>query len=474
MLNHVQPHFSTLSNEQIERLHDASLNVLEQTGVRVMHADALQLLRKAGCRIKGDDIVFIPAWLVEESIRSAPSRVAIYNREGESAMQLEGHNTYYGLGTDLPVTEDLYSGEHRRSVLQDIVNNAIIADACSEIDYIGSNALASDVAVEAAYLQSFLVQLQNSSKPIFFTAADEYDLALMIEMAELVAGGEENFRARPNIIHYAEPTSPLTHSGTALAKLLLCAKKGVPICYNPAALSGASGPITIAGLMVLANAETLSGIVLHQLAARGAPIISGFSAGALDMKTMVGPYASPEVKLANSAMAEIYHYYRIPMWSTSASDANTFDGQTVMEHAIAIYQTALDGANLVHNIGYMGQGMISNPASLVMCNEMIAFARRMLRGYQIDDNTIGLDTIHQVGHGGSYLGEQHTLDYMRSERWDPSTLNRVNLNTWADQGSKTYQEKLIERARTILETHQPKPMADDLDSQLQKIASRIG
>lgn len=466
------PSYRLLTEDQIREIHLATLDVLQTTGVRVMHEEGVELLRRAGCRVGEDGVVYMPGWLVEECISTAPSRVAIYDRNGEEAMRLEGRNIHFGIGTDLINTYDLHTGEMRSSVLQDVVNAAIIADACDQIDFIASYALANDVAVNSMYLECFKAQVENSTKPVFFTAAGVEDLSAIIQMAATIAGGEDGLRQKPFLIHYSEPTPPLTHSYGAVGKLFLCADKGVPIMYAPALLMGGSAPVTLAGAIIQANAEALSGIVLHQLRAKGAPVISGFAATVLDLRTMVATYGSPDFRLTNSACADLYHYYGIPMWSTVGTDAAVFDQQAGLEHGILHLMAALDGANLIHDVGYMGQGLVGNPAALVMSNELIGYVKRVLKGFELAPETMALEAIRQVGPGGNYLSHESTLTMFRKEIWRPSHLNREDPEVWLANGGKTYGQILTERALEILATHKPAALPEGTQRAINRVSAQ--
>ncbi len=468
----VVPAYRLLTEEQIQEIHQASLEVLETIGVRLLDDEAVQVLRDAGCRVKGRHIVQIPNWLVEQSIQSAPSRITLYNRAGDEAMRLEGRKIHFGLGTDLISTQDLETGQIRPSRLQDVANAARVADACEEVDFIASYGLPSDVPTNSMYVACAKAMLENSAKPIFFTAGGTEDLAIILEMAAAVAGGEEALAERPFLIHYSEPTAPLSHSQGAVRKLFLCADKRIPICYTPGDSLGASTPVTLAGGIVQANAEALSGIVLHQARARGAPIITGFGLVALDMRTGIFSYGSPELRLTNSAFADIFHSYRLPIWSTVGSDAHGLDAQASMEHALGTLLAALDGANLIHDIGYLGQGLLGNPAAIVMCNEVIAYVKRFLRGFDLSREKMGVDVIRAVGPGGQYLTVQHTKTHFREELWQPHFLNRQSPQAWAARGGERYEQAVTRRAREILQTHQPAPLPDAVQRQLDEIASR--
>ncbi len=467
------PQYRLLTEDQIMVIHSATLEVLETVGIRVLDDEAVQLLREAGCRVGESNIVRIPNWLVQECIQCAPSRVTVFNRKGEDAMHLEGNTVHFGLGTDLIKTYDLRTGELRPSLLQDVVNAAITADYFEEIDFIASFALPCDVPTNMMYIACFEAMVKNSTKPIFFTAAGQEDLSVIIQMAAIVAGGEDCLKEKPFIIHYAEPTSPLTHSSSAIRKLFLCADKGIPINYTPALVSGASGPVTLAGAIAVANAEALSGIVLHQLKAKGSPIISGFNVGPMDMVTSSAVYGSPEERLAHSACADLYHYYGIPMWGTAGcSDSHCLDQQAAMEAALTILMAILDGANLIHDIGYLGQGLIGSPATIVMCSEIISYVKRIINGFDISRNRIGIDVIQKVAPGGNFLAEDQTLHLHRQEHWRPRFLNRDYPEVWMEKGSKTYGETMTQVAIEILENHTPERLPENVCRRLGEIAKK--
>jgi len=466
------PDYRLLTEEQIQEIHRASLEVLETVGVRLLHPGAVEMLREAGCRVRGDNIVQIPNWLVEECIRSAPSRITIYSQDGQEAMRLEGRNIHFGLGTDLLHTQDLETGKTRATRLQDVVNAARVADYCQEIDFIASFGLPSDVPTNSMYVECARAMMENSNKPIFFTAGGEEDLAIIVEMAEAVAGGKEALREKPFLIHYSEPTAPLTHSYNAVRKVFFCAERGIPINYTPGDIMGASAVVTLAGGIVQATAEALSGIVLHQVRVKGAPIISGFVLTPLDMKKGTTCYGAPDFRLTNSAFADIFHYYGLPIWSTVGSDAHCLDAQASMEHAFGTLMAALDGANLIHDVGYLGQGLLNNVASIVMCNEIISYVKRIVRGFDLNREKLAVDVIRQVGPGGHFLTVSHTRDHFQEEIWQPQLLNRDSPDPWAKNGGLTYEEVVTQKARNILQTYQPQPLPEEVCQQVQEIAKR--
>ena len=467
------PNFNILTEYQIKEIHLATIKVLETIGVRVMDEKALEMLRDAGCRIKKNQIVRIPGWLVEECIRSAPNLVSVYNRKGQYAMQLTGSKAHFGLGTDLLNTYDFETGELRQSRLQDVVNAARVADYFKEIDFIASMALPHDVPTNLSYIEQFRVQVENSIKPIFFTAAGSEDLSLIVEMAAAVAGGEDKLTEKPFLIHYSEPVSPLSHSPGAIKKLFLCADKKIPICYVPGILTGGTAPVTVAGGLTTGNAEALSGIVLHQLRSKGAPIISGIGPCRMDMLTGTCIYECTEYRLGISATADLYHYYKIPLWGTAGmSDSHCLDQQAGIEAAISLLMAALNGSNLIHDVGYLGQGLIGSPAAIVMCAEIISYVKHFIRGFDIGAESIALDVIQEVGPGGNFMSHEHTVKFFKQEQWQSMFRNRQDIQTWKHQGSKTYGEIVTQKAREILSSYEPEPLSKDVLKELVAIRGK--
>jgi trimethylamine--corrinoid protein Co-methyltransferase len=459
-------HYRLFTDAQLDEIHLASLEILRRTGVRVYEAAALALLQDAGCAITDQTLVRFPAAVVEDALRCAPSRVVLCNRTGEPHLHLEGQRTYFGTGSDLPNTLDLETGERRLSLLADVKNTARLADCLPNLDFVMSMALPSDVPIQTSDRRSFLAMIENTVKPAVFTAWDENGLADIIRMAETVAGGPQELALQPFLLAYLEPTSPLRHSEVVLKKLLMMADHGLPFVYAPGPIEGASAPVTSAASLTMANAEVLSGLAIAQLRRRGTPFVWGSGSGPLDMKTMVGTYAAPEFMLHCMAMAELaHHYYHLPVWGFSGcSDSKLPDIQAGIESALWILWTALSGANLVHDVGYVESGLTCSCEMIVLCDEVIGFVRRLMGGIELTPETLALDVIDQVGPGGSYLDAPHTAKNFRKV-WYPRLLDRRAYQGWLDAGRPTALDNARQFAREALATYQLKPLpAGTLDA----------
>ena len=464
--------FRLLSDAQLDQIRLASLEILRRTGVRVYDAEALELLSGAGCVVTDGDLVKFPPAVVEEALDKAPSRIVLCSRTGEPAMYLEAHRTYFGTGSDLPNTLDLETGERRPSLLSDVEQTARLVDSLPNVEFVMSMAQASDVEVATSDRKSFLAMLTNTTKPIVFTAWDEHGLADIIAMAQTVAGGRDELALSPFLFAYLEPTSPLQHSDVVLRKMMMMIDQGLPFVYAPGPIEGASVPITSAGSLATANAEILSGMAIAQLKKPGTPVLFGSGSGPLDMRTTLATYSSPEFMHHCMAMAELGHYrYDLPVWGFSGcTDSKLADHQASIESTLWILWTALSGANLVHDLGYVESGMTCSYEMIVLCDEIVSYVRRLMEGFQITPETLALDAIDEVGPGNDFLGHAHTLRHFR-EVWQPRVLDRNTYQGWVAADKPTAFGNAREMARQAVAEHRCEPLSDAVLETLQELVA---
>jgi trimethylamine--corrinoid protein Co-methyltransferase len=330
--------------------------------------------------------------------------------------------------------------------------------------------LVSDRPEKVSDIHQFQAMLENTVKPIVFTAHNRANLEVIRDIGWEVSGGKEAFEASPFFIHYSEVISPLTHTRDGLDKALFCAENLIPLVYVSGLMAGATAPVTTTGALVLTNAEALSGLVIHQLKRRGAPMISGGMSTIMDMRTSKYCHGAPELHLSHAALADLYHHYGIPIWgSAGCSDAELPDEQAAIESTLSCLMSAESGANLVHDVGYLDNGLMGSLELVVMNDEIVGMVNRVMRGIEISDESLALDVIDRVGPGGGFVSEDHTYRLFRSEHWYPRLLNRSNHEEWLRQGGKDLRTKLNERVREILETHKPRPMAPRVRESVSKI-----
>jgi trimethylamine--corrinoid protein Co-methyltransferase len=462
------PQFRKLSDDQLERLHHASLEILDRTGVRLFEPQALELLKRKGVRAVDGNLVRIPPGLVEWALRSAPKRTVLCDRHGRRVMPLERTRMFYGPGSDCPNVIDLRTGEYRPGKIQDVVEAAIVCDALENIDFLMSFCIAHDLPQDRYDRHQMRAMLMNSTKPILFVTTEFDGCVDVIEMAEAVAGGAEALERNPTCACYINVTHPMRHNQEALQKLLFLAGKGLPTTYTPVVLRGATGPVTAAGAIALANAGELAGLVLAQLKREGAPIIlTGGVNDMMDMKTTVDAYSDPNNRVM---LVELAHRYGLPIFGlTGCSDSKIPDEQAAAEAAFSILLETLAGAQMAHDVGYLAGGMCNSIEQIVMCDEMIAYTKQFMRGLEINEETLALELIHETGPDGNYLDSEHTLRNYRND-WYPKLFDRRNYDDWKARGAKTLRQRAREKALKILETHKPEPLPADVQKRVDEIA----
>jgi trimethylamine--corrinoid protein Co-methyltransferase len=448
--------FARLTREQCEKLHAASLEILERTGVRLFEPEAVELVRRAGAPVSEGNRVRIPARLVDRAFETAPRRVVLHDRLGRPVMPLEGVRTFFGPGSDCLNIVDHRTGERRRARLQDVRDAARLCDALEHIHFVMSMFLPSDVRPDLADRLQFEAMLQNTSKPIVFVTYEMSGCADAIEMAEAVAGGAEALRERPFAACYINVTTGLVHNADALQKLLFLSEKGLPALYIPVVSGGTSGPMTMAGGLALSNAGALAGLVISQLKRPGAPfVMPGFGGDALDMRTMVDPYCAPEPR----GMAEaLGHFYDLPLFSLGgSSESKLVDAQAGIEAALSMLVGAMSGGHLFHDLGYLESGLSGSLAQLAICNEIAGWIASFQQPVEISPETLALDLIDQAGPDGQFLKLPHTRRHMR-ERWYPTIFDRDNHAGWLARGGKALPERAADHVERLLASHRPQPL----------------
>jgi trimethylamine--corrinoid protein Co-methyltransferase len=459
--------FRKLSDEKLERLHAASLEILERTGVRLYEKEALELLKSKGVTVEEENRVRIPSKLVEWALSTAPKCTVLYDRHGKEVMNLEGHSIFYGTGSDCPNVIDLRTGERRPGVLQDVIDATVVCDALPNIDFLMSFCIANDLNPQTYDRYQMQAMLMNSIKPILFVTLDFAGCVDNIKMAEAVVGGASALQSKPLCACYINVSSPLRHNAEALQKLLFMAEKGLPTTYTPVVLRGATGPVTAAGAIALANAGELAGLVISQIKREGAPVIlTGGVNDMLEMRTAIDCYADPTNRVM---LVELAHRYGLPIFGlTGCSDSKLPDEQAAAEAALSILLESLAGAQMAHDVGYLDSGMTNSIEQIVICDEIIAYTKHFMKTVEVNEETLALDVIDQIGPDGDFMANKHTKKHFR-EDWYPQLFERHNYDGWKKAGSKTMRQRAQEKALHTLEQHKPEP----LPSEVQNILSQI-
>lgn len=468
-LPRLRPAMTMLGREDCLRLHNASCDILQRTGVHVYSDCGLALLRQAGAAVDGHR-ARIPRSLVEWALASAPGPFDLYRRDGsEVAIRLDGHDVAFGPGSDTLRYLDPRTGERRPFRLDDIADCARLCDALPNIDFMMSVGVPEDAPGDSYFPAQFAAMLRNTTMPIVVVCDTLADMEAIASMAAAAAGGMEQLAQRPNILLYSEPSTPLQHSETATDKLLFCAEHGIPVTHSPAPMMGGTAPVTIAGAVALGNAELLSSLVLHQLQNAGAPFLYGHGVHHLDMKEMISVYGAPEFQLARVAAAEMGRFYGLPVWGYAGhSDSKVVDGQAAADAQFSVLVALLARTNLNHDVGYLESGLTGSPEMMVLTDEIISMTRRFTQGVRIDEEALAVDVVDEVGPGGEFLTHEHTMGHWR-ELWLPRVFDRQRLEPWEEDGSPDVGVRLRERAVALMDEHQVEALPDGVEDEIERI-----
>jgi trimethylamine--corrinoid protein Co-methyltransferase len=466
------PHFRVLSDDQIVEIKRAAFEVLEKVGAQVLHAGARQMLKQAGAVVT-DDRVKVPRHIVEHCLHTAPKGFTIYDRAGNRALEVEGRKSYYGTSTASPNTRDALTGEIHETRVADIALAARVADALPNIDWVMPMGSSQDVPALAADVHEFEAVVNNTNKPVVFIGYSPRGVELVYEMAAEVAGGLDRLQERPFVLLYPEPISPLVFPDDVVGRMFAAADLGMPQIPGPVAQPGATAPVTLAGAVTQLIAEGLLCLTLVQLRRPGAPCFLGGNFGIFDMLQGTICMGAPELSLGIAAQSEVAQSFGLPTWGLAGStDSKLLDAQAGIDSAFAVLAQGLAGLNLIHDVGYMDNGMVCSPAMLVMGDEIVGMTKRFMRGIEVNAETLARDVIAQVGPGGHYLQEDHTYRHFREDLWMPTLLTRQNRDTWRDEGAKSMEQRVQDKLQGIVEGHAAPALPDSTVAALEKLRGK--
>jgi len=451
-----------ISDEQIGRLHQASLRILATIGVHVPHEEILRMLAAAGADVcRETQIVKLPEKLVLESLEQAGKRFVIYGRDRTQRAQFGfGRRNYNSIaGEALWLDDNL---ERRYATLDDVRTASRLADALPRINIVG--AMSDPHELPPAYRCVFVAaeQLKNTTKPITFWFHDRASARFLMELFAIVSGGEEEASRYPLAYPFLEPISPLRFPQKGIDLLFETCRFNLPVPIGPMAQTGATAPATLAGTMAQENAEILAGICLIQQIRPGTPICYGGIPHVFDMRTTQLVFAGPEQALLAVGMTQLGKSYGLPVYiNVGLTDSKIPDAQAGLEAGVTLACGAMAGADIFGHLGICGVDQASSLTMLVMQHEIIGYVESLLRDVEISDEKLGLQTIQDAIEAGSFLAEEHTLRHFRSELWFPQLLDRRFFQSWADDGKQDMAARCRAMKDRLLREHEPTPMSDD-------------
>ena len=461
---------NVLTPDEVRRLHTATLDVIESVGVRFPSARALDLLEAHGASVdRAAQIARIPGHVVEAALAHAPPTYPLAGLDPALDLPLDGAHAY--LGTDGCGVEvlDAFTGERRRSTLADLSDAARVADYLDAIAFHWTPISAQDCPPETRSLHELLAIWQVSRKHVqteSIVTAREARAA--VEMAAALAGGRAELRRRPVLSIMQCTLSPLAHDGGSLEAGLVAAEAGLPVGYMTMASCASTGPATMAGSLVVGNAEVLSALALLQLAYPGCPVYYAAAQTAMDLRTGAYTGGGPEDFLFGAATNSLADFYRVPLsMGAFATGAKEPGWQSAVDNTLSSFMAAAAGADMLLGAGLLHGSRILSYEMLVLDAEIWSIVRAMSRGITVDAETLALDAIRQVGPGGNFLAHKHTKKHMR-DLWLPTLMDRRPYGAWEAERDGA-REWARAKAQAILREHRPAPLDDRLAGELRAI-----
>ena len=441
-----------LSKKDIRQIDAESKRILSECGVRVLHAEALDLLKKIGCTVdRSASIVRMPPNVVEKAVDAAPDAFSLYGRDPALRIDLSGENVYFGPGGFAIFAEDLETGKRRVALRKDLIEHLRLSDALPTCEFNHVNVNASDIRGKAADLQTWADALIYQTKPIMSENYDARSVDALVAMVTVLRGSQKEFLKKPQVCLDVCTLSPLTQDKRQVDLLLAGARYGLPISIESGPIAGASSPVTLAAVVCQANVEILSAIVITYAAKPGTPVLYGSWGRHLDMRHGLVTMGGPEFALLKVTTAQMARFYGLPSRGGGAlTDSLISDAQAGYEKMLTTLVPALAGVNYISGMGLNETENCQSLAQLVIDDEIVLMVQRVLRGIEVDREHIASRLIMSTGPGGNFLAADHTLKFFKQELFDPRISNRAAYESWSNKGSKSVRDQAAEKARDIL------------------------
>lgn len=452
----MSPRLEVLTKEQVEKIHESSLGVLERVGIKFWEKSAIDVLVAAGATVDGMTVRF-PRDMVIDALRKAPKTVLLAGRDSKHDMTLGDGQTRFGTLGTAPLMYDIDTGERRYARKKDLEDFAHLAEGLESVRYFHTSVTPTDMPTETVDLQRWATAFSNTTKHCMGAAVYNTDnMPYLLRILETVSGGEKEMRERPLLTATECPVSPLQHDRRPLCGIMEFARHGLPVIIYSEPKAGATAPASLAGTLVVSNCEVLSGVTLMQTVNPGSPVIYGSVATLMDMRTGSIAFGSPETGLLAACTTQMARRYGLPnMTPGGRTDSKMPDEQAGYEKTRTALMAALAGASLGNMAGLLESNLVASFEQMVIDDEIIGTIERVARGLDFDDDALALDLIEGVGPGGTYISKRHTMERLRKEHYMPRASDRSYYSTWASGGKRAMVDTARERARKVMAEHQP-------------------
>ena len=469
-----RPHISLLDRSEIERIQGASLRILAEVGVHVPHAEALERLGGVGATVdRARSIARLPERVVLDAIAAAGKRYVLHGRA-------PGQVARYGYGEcNLMSTPgqfawfDAGSVQRRDPTLADARAAIALGDALPNVTVVGGMAVPLDVPTPVRDVVVTAELVRGTGKPSRTWPVDRASTEFVLAIHEAVAGGSAALRERPMVETFLEPISPLRFPETGLDVMIPFIERGQPVSVGPMVMASGTGPTTLAGTLAQENAEILAGVAIVQAFAPGHPMMYGGIPHVMDPRTSTCSFGSPEQGLMALAMAQVGQAYGFPVYvNVCLTDAKRLDVQAGLEKGASLVMAVVGGADHLGHAGIVGADHGAGLDWLVVDDEAVGFAKRIARGFEVDEETLAFEVIAAVGSSGDFLADDHTVRHFRRELFLPSSRwTREPYDGWMAGGATTMGDRARARVDEILGGHQAPPLDEALDREIDAIVA---
>ncbi len=449
VLENVRPRLQLLNAEQINLVHDYSIQILEKTGIKVECTTALNIFKKSSAVKTDNEVVYIQQELIDHALKNAPSNIEVFDRNGNSAFHLgkkQGNETYFGIGVTNTYFQDIESSEVEVFTRKHMQYCTKLGDLLGNYDMVSTLGIPSDVPAEKSDLFSALDMYANTSKPLVLLVSADKKINDVFELLSFMHG---DISSKPFCLPYFNPITPLVLNKSTTDKMIASIDYNLPIMYSNYSLYGGTSPVSEGGTLALLNAELLAGLVFSQLLKEGSEVVLGSLPAAFNMMTM-GSYYTPSSYMLNLACAEMMDFYKIPHCGTSGS-SNTW-GADLLASA-DLWQNHLTSCigkvGCVPFVGSSFDSMAFSPANVVLSNHIIGEAKKYAEGFCITDNCVNLKEIDKVGHGGNYFTSEQTLASLSDINTTKSIWPHLTLDSWKNEGKPRADKKLLEMSNEL-------------------------
>ena len=464
-----------LSMDDLEKIHNTSLDILANTGIKLCHDELLDHISNFdGVKInKNEKNVRFDADIITKSITSAGRKFKLYGRDKNKSADFGYDKIVTSSSWGMPFEIDFFSNEKRPATIKNLQQAAVMGDFLPEVDIVGAMFRPKEIPEFYRDVYEYGELIKRTVKPAGCWITDGRSFKYILEIYKLFIEGEKQIEKFPPFFYEFEPISPLVFQHDGVDILYNFAMHAMPVSAAPIPQPMSTGPATIAGSLALGNAELLAGLVLTQLVRPGCPFMYGLMSNVPDPFTMIATFTgAPENVLFSIGQGQMAHYYNFPIFMDNQINcSNQPDYQMGLEFGINCLAALSLNTDLYGHIGIAGADQGASLLKLVMDCEAVSYLKRIKEGFSVNEETLALDVIKKTGIGGNFLMHKHTLDHIRNDYWKPVNFNRDSYTVWAKKGKKSLIDRCSQYQEHILKNHQVDFVSPELEKEIDKIVN---